>query len=138
MRMFIWIWLLIGFCQMYYNSGYSSDCFFPCIALILWYFSGYVYITIHLVSNHYNRTNQVDGVMVSTSVVYRRLSPRLRQIKDYTISICCFSAKHATFRRKKRLTFSQWQKCVRVGRHVYPAQLFQWASKIIIQPWVLV
>jgi hypothetical protein len=31
MRKFIWIWLLIEFCHMYFNSWYSSDCMFPCI-----------------------------------------------------------------------------------------------------------
>ena len=92
---------------MYYNSWYSSDCFFPCIIFFLWYIAGYIYFTIHLVSNHYTRTNQVDGVMVSTNAVYRRLSSRFGLTKDYTISICCFSAKDVTLRREKRLICSQ-------------------------------
>jgi len=68
---------------------------------------GYIYFTIHLESNHYTRTNKVDGVMVSTSVVYRRLSSRFGHTTDYEIIICCFSAKHVTLRRQKRLIGSE-------------------------------
>lgn len=67
----------------YYNSWYSSDCFFSCIIFFLWYIAGYIYSTVHLVSNHYTRTNQVDGVIVSTMVVYRRFSSSLRQATDW-------------------------------------------------------
>ena len=31
--------------------------------------------------------------------------PRSRQIKDYKISMCCFSAKHATLKRKSKFVW---------------------------------
>jgi hypothetical protein len=34
------------------------------------------------------------------SVVDRGFKPRLGQTKDYTIGMCCFSAKYAALRRK--------------------------------------
>jgi hypothetical protein len=43
------------------------------------------------------------GVMVSvlaSSAVDRGFEPRSGHSKDYTIDICCFSAKHATLRIK--------------------------------------
>ena len=33
---------------------------------------------------------------------YPRFDPRSRQIKDYTISISCFSAKHAALRKTSK------------------------------------
>jgi hypothetical protein len=48
---------------------------------------------------------RIGGVMVSvlaSSAVYRGFEPRLGQTKDYTICICCFSAKHAVLRRKSK------------------------------------
>jgi hypothetical protein len=47
--------------------------------------------------------NRIGGVMVSvltTSAVDRGFEPRSGQTKDYTIGICCFTAKHAALRRK--------------------------------------
>jgi cytochrome b subunit of formate dehydrogenase len=47
--------------------------------------------------------NRIDGVMASvlaSSVVDRGFDPWSGQTKDYKIGICCFSAKHAVFRRK--------------------------------------
>jgi hypothetical protein len=41
------------------------------------------------------------SVLVS-SVVDRGFEARSGQTKDYTIGICCFSAKHATFRIKNK------------------------------------
>ena len=49
--------------------------------------------------------NRIGGVMVSvfaSSVVDRGFEPRSGQTKDYKISICCFSAKHAEIRRKSK------------------------------------
>jgi hypothetical protein len=40
--------------------------------------------------------------MVSMLVVDRGFDPRSGQTKDYQIGICCFSAKHATLRRKSK------------------------------------
>ena len=45
------------------------------------------------------------GVMVSvfiSSAVYRGFDPRQGQTKHFKIGICCFSAKHATLRRKSK------------------------------------
>ena len=45
--------------------------------------------------------NRICGVMVSvpaSSTVDRVFESRLRQTKDYEISIYCFSAKHAAVR----------------------------------------
>ena len=45
------------------------------------------------------------GVMVSVlalSVVDRGFQPWSGQTKDYTIGICCFSAKQAALRRKSK------------------------------------
>ena len=38
--------------------------------------------------------------MLASSAVDCGFEPRLGQTKDYTIGICCFSAKHAALRRK--------------------------------------
>ena len=51
--------------------------------------------------------NRIGGIMVSmlvSSAVDRGFNPRSGQIKDYNISICCFTAKHAAIRsNRKRL-----------------------------------
>ena len=54
--------------------------------------------------------------------------------KNYKIGICCFSAKQAAL----RLGGSESGKYVRVGRHVYPQPLFQWANTIKTQLSALV
>jgi hypothetical protein len=38
--------------------------------------------------------------VLASSAVNRGFKPRLGQIKDYKIGICCFSAKHTALRRK--------------------------------------
>ena len=38
--------------------------------------------------------------VLASSAVDRGFEPRSDQTKDYKISICCFSAKHAALRRK--------------------------------------
>ena len=48
---------------------------------------------------------QIGGVLVSvltTSVVERGFEFRSSQTKDYTIGICCFSAKHTILRRNRK------------------------------------
>jgi hypothetical protein len=40
--------------------------------------------------------------VLALSVVGRWFEPRSGQAKDYTIGICCFSAKHAALRRKSK------------------------------------
>jgi hypothetical protein len=47
----------------------------------------------------------IGGVMVSvptSNAVDHKFKPQLAQTKDYTICICCFSAKHAALRRKNK------------------------------------
>ena len=49
--------------------------------------------------------NRIGGVMVSvftSSAVDRGFELRSGQTKDYKISICCFSAKHAALRSKSK------------------------------------
>jgi hypothetical protein len=49
--------------------------------------------------------NRIGGVMVSmlaSGVVDCGFEPWSGQTKDYKIGICCFSAKHAAFRRKSK------------------------------------
>ena len=49
--------------------------------------------------------NRIGGVMVSmlaSSVVDCGFEPWSGQTKEYKIGICCFSAKHAAFRRKSK------------------------------------
>jgi hypothetical protein len=40
--------------------------------------------------------------VLALGVVDRWFEPRSGQTKDYTIGICCFSAKHAALRRKSK------------------------------------
>jgi hypothetical protein len=47
-----------------------------------------------------------------SSKVDRGFEPRSGQIKDYEISICCFSAKHASLRRKNKDWLARNQKNV--------------------------
>ena len=49
--------------------------------------------------------NRIGGVMVSmlaSSAVDCGFEPWSGQTKEYKIGICCFSAKHAAFRRKSK------------------------------------
>ena len=52
-----------------------------------------------------NQKHRIGGVMVSmlaSSAVDRGFEPRSVQTKNYSIGICCFSAKHAALRRKSK------------------------------------
>jgi hypothetical protein len=52
-----------------------------------------------------NTNNRISGVMVSvlvSSAVDRGFDPQSDQTKDYTIGMCCFSAKHAPLRSKSK------------------------------------
>ena len=40
--------------------------------------------------------------VLASSAVHRRFEPRSGQTKYYNIGICCFSVKHAAFRRKRK------------------------------------
>jgi hypothetical protein len=54
--------------------------------------------------------------MLALCAVDRGFEPRSGQSKDYKISICCFSAKHAALRRKSK----DWLTRNQVVQHVYP------------------
>ena len=75
----------------------------------------------------------------ASSVVDWGCEPQLGQTKDYKIGICCFSAKHAALRKKRKDEFfrnrdnvSEW------GDMSIRGLLFQWASTVKIQLDVLV
>jgi hypothetical protein len=61
------------------------------------------------------------------------------QTKDYKIGICCFSAKHATLRRKSKDWLARNQNNVSEWSDMSTGGLlFQWASTMKIQLGVLV
>jgi hypothetical protein len=85
--------------------------------------------------------NRIGGVIISvlaSTVIDRGFESRSGHIKDYKIDICCFSAKHATLKRKSKDwlawnqdNMSEWgDMCIR-------RLLFQWASTIQIHLSVL-
>ena len=62
-----------------------------------------------------NQKHRIGGVMVSVlapGAVDRGFEPRSGQTKDYQIGICCFSANHATLRRKSKYWLSRNQNNV--------------------------
>ena len=72
--------------------------------------------------------------VLAASAVDRRFEPRSGQTKDYTIGMCCLSAKHAALRRKSKdwsprnqNNVSKWSDMSTRGL------LFQSASTIKIQ-----
>jgi hypothetical protein len=65
--------------------------------------------------------HHTDGVMVS--VLASSAADRgFEQSKDYTIGMCCFSAKHAALRRKRKDWFARNQNNVSEwsDTNVYP------------------
>ena len=61
------------------------------------------------------KNNHIGGVMVSvlaTSAVDRVFEPRSGKTKDYKIGICCFSAKHAALRRRRKYWLARNQNNV--------------------------
>jgi hypothetical protein len=84
----------------------------------------------------------IGGVMVSvfsSSVIGSGFEPKSGQAKDYRIGICCFSAKHATLRKKIKdwLAWNQDNVSEWGDMSIYRL-LFQWASNIKIQLTLLV
>ena len=66
--------------------------------------------TIHQQNNLNEIGNCIGGIMVgvlTSRAVYRGFESRSVQTKDYEIGICCFSAKHASLRRKSWLARNQ-------------------------------
>jgi hypothetical protein len=66
--------------------------------------------------------NRISSVMVSvlaSSAIDCGYEPRSCQTKEYTIGICCFSAKNASLRRKSKDGLARNQNNVSVERHIY-------------------
>ena len=86
--------------------------------------------------------NRIGGVMASvlaSSAVDRGFEPCVGQTKDYKISICCFSAKHAALRSKSKDRLDGNQNNVFEWSDMsIRERLFQWASTIQIQLGMLV
>ena len=77
--------------------------------------------------------------VLATSAVDRGFESRSGQTKDYEIGICCFSARHAALKRKKKKWLAQNQNTVSEWGHMSTrGLLFEWASTIKIQLCVLV
>jgi hypothetical protein len=55
--------------------------------------------------------NHTNGVMVSV-LASSAVDRGFEQTKDYKIGICCFSAKHAALRRKRKDWFARNQNNV--------------------------
>ena len=87
-------------------------------------------------------TKHICGVMVSMlalSAVDCVFESWSGQTKNYKIGICCFSTKHAAFRRKSKDWLDQNQDNVsESGNMSIRRLLFQWTSTIKIQLSVLV
>ena len=63
-----------------------------------------------------------------------RFKPQLGPTNDYKVGICCFSAKHATLRRKSKDWLAQNRDDVSKWSDMYiRGLLFKWASIIKIQ-----
>ena len=64
-----------------------------------------VLVVLLFTGSHYPICNRIGGVMVSvlaSNAIDRGFESRSGQTKDYEIGICCFSAKHAALRRKRK------------------------------------
>ena len=87
---------------------------------------------------HFNRIGGVMVRVLTSSVVDRGLKLQYGQTKDYKISICCFSAKHAALRRTSKDWLARNQNNASEWSDMFNRGLFQWASTINIQLGVLV
>ena len=86
--------------------------------------------------------NRIGGVMVSalaSSVVDHGFKPRSSQTKDFTIGICCFSAKHTASKSKNKDLLAQNQNNVSEWSEMSTrGLLFQWSSTMQFQLNVLI
>jgi hypothetical protein len=62
--------------------------------------------------------------MVSVLALDRGFEPRSGQTTDYAIGICCFSAKHATLRRKRKHWMARNQNIVCEWSDMFTLGLF--------------
>ena len=77
--------------------------------------------------------------VLASGTVDRGFEPWSGQTKDYTIGICCFSAKHALLRTKSKDWFARDQDNMSEWVNMsIDGLLFQWASTMKIQLSVLV
>ena len=77
-----------------------------------------------ITSNLMNRIGSVMVGVLASSVVGRGFEPRSGQAKVYKIGICCFSAKHATLRRKSKNLFARNQNNVSEWNNMSTRGLF--------------
>ena len=78
-------------------------------------------------------------IVFTSSAIDREFEPWSDQTKDYKIGICCFSAKHATLKRKNKDWLARNQDNVSEwGDMSIRGLLFQWDSTIKIHLSVLV
>ena len=77
--------------------------------------------------------------VLASSAVDRGFEPQSGQTKNYKIGICCFSAKHAALRRKRKDWLSRNQNNVSEWSNMSTrGLLFQCASTMQIKLSVLV
>ena len=85
----------------------------------------------------YAKMNRISGIMVrvlASSAVVPVFEPRSGQTKYYAISMCCFSAKHASLRRKSKDWLARYQDIV----SEFCGLVLQWDNTLKIQISVLV
>ena len=129
--------------RVFIVRGIDFACFY--VVSVFFYSNSVIFLLFQFIFHTYFlylANNYIGGAMVSvfaSRAVERGFGPRSDQIKDYTICICWFSAKHTTLRRKNKdwLTLnldnvSDWSDMSIHGL------LFQWSSTIKIRLSVLV
>ena len=130
-------------------SKFSNWNLVICIALLCsgWPFPRNVNVEIVLECTTFGNAiyiliKRISGVMISvifSSAINRGFEPRAGQTKDYAISICCFSAKHAALRRKSKYWLARNENIVSEwGDMSIRGLLFRWAGTITIHLSVLV
>ena len=124
-------------------SHLSTETFFSDSHILQYYIKSIVIISslyptysqnvfiIHIITLRIHQIyfNPIGGVMVSvlsSSMINREFEPRSCQTKNYEISICCFSAKHASSRSKSKYWLAQ--NVPEWGDMSICGLLFQWAS----------
>jgi hypothetical protein len=61
-----------------------------------------VIVSIQVTCRYNNRIGSVMVSVLASSAVDRGFEPESSHTKNYKITICCFSAKHAALRRKNK------------------------------------
>ena len=127
---FIWKLTKVRFYCVYMCLLYNRHLPILCISWSQWYVSPF-----HPLNKRYY-IGSIGGLMVSvltSSAVDPGFEPRSDQTKDYKIDICCFSAKHASLRRKSKDWLARNQDNVSEWSDMsIRGLLFQWVSTIKI------